>query len=265
MNITKRSSLNFISLPAVVVFLIIIAIIYSQYIFVYSNVGYGILISLFMAIAIYVFISIVRLKSDLVRSAESLTLIPLYVLFTSSMPWFFVDQQLLLPMVYSLILGLCFWHMYEHDIDLKDVGIINRKLAKYIVLGAVIAIPTGIVEYLILTPAPAFPSFEIRHLATDVLYMTLFVGLGEELLFRGIIMNDLKRLFDWRIALIAQGFIFGVMHMTWRSMPEMAFTTFAGILLGYVYHKSGSLIGPISLHAVNNIILVGVLPYIWSV
>jgi membrane protease YdiL (CAAX protease family) len=265
MNLTKKLSTNFISLPAAVILVIILLLVFSQYVFVYSDAGLGIVISLLMALGVYIFISVVRLKSDLVRSAESLILIPLYVLFTSSMPWFFIEQQFLLPMVYSLILGLCFWHMYEHDLDLGDVGIVRGRIAKYLVLGAIIAIPTGVIEYLILTPEPAFPSFQLKNFAIDIVYMTFFVGLGEEILFRGIIMNDLKRLFDWRVAVIAQGVIFGVMHMTWRSLPEMAFTTSAGILLGYFYHRTGSLIGPISLHAANNVILVGVLPYIWSV
>jgi membrane protease YdiL (CAAX protease family) len=255
MSLQKRSATLFISL-------IILGIVLFQYIFVYSDVGWGILLSLAMALSVYIIISVVRLQSDLMNSAESLMLIPLYVLFTSSMPWFFVEQQLLLPMVYSLILALCFWHMFERDIDFGDVGIIKNKMFKYAVIGALIAIPTGFIEYVILTPDPAFPSFEFKHLAQDILYMTFFVALGEELLFRGIIMNDLKRLFDWRIALIGQGFIFGIMHMTWRSVPEIGFTFLAGVLLGYYYHRTGSLIGPIVLHSVNNVMLVGVLPYL---
>ena len=256
------STFNAKKASAVLTLSIIAGIILFQYIFVYSDTGFGIMLSLLMAIAVYVIISVLRLHSHLVKSAESLTLIPLYVLFTSSMPWFFIEQQLLLPMVYSLILGLCFWHMYEHGLDLKDVGIVNNKTLRYIVMGAFIALPTGYIEYVILKPAPAFPSFELKNLAVDIIYMTFFVGLGEELLFRGIIMNDLKRLFNWRTAILAQGFIFGIMHMTWRSVPEIGFTFMAGVILGYLYHRTGSLIGSISLHAVNNVILVGVLPYL---
>jgi membrane protease YdiL (CAAX protease family) len=75
-------------------------------------------------------------------------------------------------------------------------------------------------------------------------------------------MNDLKRIFGWKIALIGQGFIFGMMHMTWRSVPEIGFTFFAGIILGYLYHRTGSLTSSLAMHAMNNVILVGVLPYL---
>jgi membrane protease YdiL (CAAX protease family) len=248
--------------PILFLIFIFAAIVLFQYIFTFSNVGHGILLSLLLTLIVYVLISVVRMKSELIRSAESLSLIPLYVLFTSSMPWFFVEQQLLLPMVYSLILGLCFWHMYEHDIDLPDVGIIWKKTSKYVAFGALIAIPTGFIEYSILLPDPAFPTFQLKHLVKDIVYMTFFVGLGEELLFRGLIQNDLKRLFSWQTAVVAQGFLFGVMHMTWRSAPELGFTFAAGIILGYMYHRTGSLIGPIALHSVNNVMLVGILPYL---
>jgi membrane protease YdiL (CAAX protease family) len=248
--------------PILFLIFIFAAIVLFQYIFTFSNVGHGILLSLLLTLIVYVLISVVRMQSELIRSAESLSLIPLYVLFTSSMPWFFVEQQLLLPMVYSLILGLCFWHMYEHDIDLPDVGIIWKKTSKYVALGALIAIPTGFIEYSILLPDPAFPAFQLKHLVKDIVYMTFFVGLGEELLFRGLIQNDLKRLFSWQTAVVAQGFLFGVMHMTWRSAPELGFTFAAGIILGYMYHRTGSLIGPIALHSVNNVMLVGILPYL---
>ena len=244
------------------ILLIFASIVLSQYIFVYSDVGYGIVLSLLITLTIYIIISVLKVRSDLTRAAESLALIPLYVLLTSSLPWFFIEQQFFLPMVYSLIIGLCFWHMYEHDIEFKDVGINRNKILKYAVIGTVIAIPTGIIEYLILLPAPAFPHFQYMYLIRDVLYMTFFVAFGEELLFRGIIMNDLSRIFGWKTALISQGFLFGIMHMTWRSVPEIGFTFAAGIVLGYIYHRTGTLTGSLSMHSMNNVILVGVLPYL---
>ncbi len=249
--------------PVTFILAIFALIILSQYIFVYSDASYGIILSLLIILIIYIIISVIKMRSDLRRLAESLALIPLYVLFTSSMPWFFIEQQLLLPLVYSLILGLCFWHMYEYNIELDEVGIKkNINLFKCILIGGVIAIPTSIIEYSILLPIPAFPTFEFRYLARDIIYMTFFVALGEELLFRGIIMNDLKRLFSWKSAVIGQGFLFGIMHMTWRSVPELGFTFAAGIILGYIYHKTGNLYASIAMHSVNNILLLGVLPYL---
>ncbi len=76
-------------------------------------------------------------------------------------------------------------------------------------------------------------------------------------------MNDMKNIFGIRIAILAQGAMFGIMHMTWRSTSEIAFTFLAGVLLGYFYYRTRSLIGPIVLHGVNNIMLVSLMPYLF--
>jgi hypothetical protein len=98
----------------------------------------------------------------------------------------------------------------------------------------------------------------------DFVYMTLFVGLGEELLFRGIIQRDLQDIFGKHTGLIIASYLFGIMHLTWRSVPELFFAFLAGMLLGYIYNRTNSLIGPIFLHGVNNTVLVGVLPYLFA-
>ena len=197
------------------------------------------------------------------ESAEALALVPLYVMFTSSLPWFFIDQTFLMPAVYSIVLALCFWHIYYKNLDFSDVGLIPGNYIKFIIIGVMIGFFTGIIEYFVLLPAPSFPSFEVKYFLRDAVYMLLFVGLGEELLFRGIIQNELIRTFGVRWGIVGQGFLFGIMHMTWRSVPELGFTFLAGILLGYLYYRTGSLTAPIVLHGVNNIMLVAVLPYIF--
>jgi membrane protease YdiL (CAAX protease family) len=243
--------------------LIFIAVAISEYIFAYRDVTYGIILSLFLTLSIYIVVSVAFMREDYIRLAESLALIPLYVLFTASLPWFFINQQYLIPAVYSVILALCFWHVNEHGIDLTKIGFVKEKAFKYAFLGLLFAIPSGFIEYSILTPTAPSPFFDARYLLRDTVYMLFFVGLAEELLFRGLIFNDLKKIFGWKSALIAQGVLFGIMHMTWRSPLEIAFTTAAGLSLGYFYYKTKSLAGPISMHAFNNILLVSVFPYLY--
>ncbi len=242
---------------------IFIAVTISEYIFAFRDVTYGIVLSLFITLSIYIVISVAFMGEDYVRSAESLALIPLYVLFTSSLPWFFINQQYLIPAVYSIILALCFWHINEHGIDFHELGFTKDGALKYALIGLLFAIPSGLLEYIILAPNPPSPLFDAKYLLRDTIYMVFFVGLAEELLFRGLIFNDLKRIFGWKSALLGQGALFGMMHMTWRSPLEIAFTFSAGLVLGYIYYRTKSLAGPISMHAVNNILLVSILPYLY--
>ena len=73
------------------------------------------------------------------------------------------------------------------NLSLKQIlGFSKKRLLNYSLIGLAIGIPTGAIEYLILMPAPSSPGFEIVHLLRDLAYMLLFVGLAEELLFRGL-------------------------------------------------------------------------------
>lgn len=251
-----------------VLFLILIgvAITGCEYVFAYQNVPYGIAIGLGLAIIIYVMLSVLHLDQRIIICAESLALIPLYILFTSSLPWFFLDQQYLLPAVYACVLGLCFWHIYRHNLSLKNIlGFKKEKLLKYILIGLVIGVPLGVAEYFVLRPVPEFPSFEVRYLLRDIVYMFLFVGLAEELLFRGLIQQDLKEAFGWKWALIGSSVLFTVMHLTWRSMLELVFVFLSALVLGGLYLKTKSLTASIIAHGMNNVMLVAILPYIFAI
>ena len=240
-----------------------LAIVLCEWVFAYQNVAYGIAIALGLVILIYVMLSSIHFEQRLTNCFESLALIPLYILFTSSLPWFFLNQQYLLPAVYSCIIGLTLWHVYQKHLSLKQIfGLSKEHLLKYLLIGLAIGAPLGTVEYLILQPTPTFPTFEVRYLFRDIAYMLLFVGLGEELLFRGLIQQDLSGAFGWKWGLVGASLLFAIMHLTWRSIPELGFVFLAGLILGFLYWKTKSLVAPIVAHAVNNVILVAVLPYI---
>lgn len=242
---------------------IMVAITVSEYIFAYHNVAYGIVIALALAIFIYLMLSVLKFGWRITDCGESLALIPLYVLFTASLPWFFINQQYLLPAVYSCILGLCLWHVYQKRLSLKEIfGFSWAKLPKYALTGLLIGIPLGTIEYFVLRPAPAFPSFEVKYLLRDAIYMFGFVGIGEELLFRGLIQSDMGSAFGWKWGLLGASYLFAVMHLTWRSVPELGFVFLAALILGGLYHKTKSLTAPIVAHGINNVMLVAVLPYL---
>ena len=241
----------------------IVAITVCEYIFAYQNVAYGIVIALVLAIAIYLIISVFHLDQRITDCGESLALIPLYILFTASLPWFFISQEYLLPAVYSCVIGLSLWHVYQKNLSLKEIfGFRRGKLLKYSLVGLAIGIPLGIGEYFVLYPAPAFPNFEVKYLLRDAVYMFGFVSIGEELLFRGLIQRDLMSVFGWKWGLLGTAFLFAVMHLTWRSVPELSFVFGAGLILGILYYQTKSLVAPIVAHGVINVILVSVLPYV---
>lgn len=82
------------------------------------------------------------------------------------------------------------------------------------------------------------------------------IGLGEEMVFRGILQNFLTRKFGWVAGLVIASIIFGIAHVNNRvgdfRVPNWTFVfyaTIAGFGYGYVYHKTKSLMAPAILHA----------------
>jgi len=248
--------------PPLLIAFICLGITLCEWVFAYQDVAYGIILALLLALVIYVILPVIKAGPVFNNAAESLALIPLYILLTSSLPWFFLSQEFLLPAVYLAILALCGWHVYRKNIGLRQIGFHQDKWLRYTLIGVLIGIPLGVSEYFIITPTAAFPSFEVRYLMRDLAYMIIFVGLGEELLFRGLVQRDMMNLLGWKWGLIGTSLMFGVMHLTWRSIPELIFTSLAGFLFGYLYHRTRSLIAPIIAHGVGNTILVAIMPYL---
>jgi membrane protease YdiL (CAAX protease family) len=77
-------------------------------------------------------------------------------------------------------------------------------------------------------------------------------AVGEELLFRGIVQNELKALLrNPHIAIWFAGFLFSFVHFQFFGFfPRMLL----GVILGYLYYWSGNIIVPMFLHFINNAI-----------
>ncbi len=83
------------------------------------------------------------------------------------------------------------------------------------------------------------------------LFMFLVVGVGEEVLFRGIVFRMIDDRWGTAVGLIASALIFGFVHISnnnatvWSSL---AIAVEAGLLLGAAYKWSGTLWLPIGIH-----------------
>lgn len=240
---------------------ICLGIAFCEWFFAYRDVAYGIVIALFLALAIYTVIPLARMGQPFTDCAESLVLIPLYILLIASLPWFFLAQEFLIPAVYAAVMALCAWHIYRKNISLSDMGLVARRLPRYLALGVLVGVPLGVAEYFVLAPTVGSPTFQVSHLLRDFGFMMGFVAVGEEVLFRGLVQRDMMRLLGWKWGLIAASLMFGVMHLTWRSVPELGFTSVAGLIFGYMYYRTGSLTAPIVAHGIGNTILVAIMPY----
>ena len=69
------------------------------------------------------------------------------------------------------------------------------------------------------------------------------IGFGEEMLFRGFLLNSLAGFFRhttarWALALIGSSLIFGLAHLSW-GIAGVVETTIMGLVLGFIYLRTG--------------------------
>ena len=99
-------------------------------------------------------------------------------------------------------------------------------------------------------------------LIINLILMALMPAIGEELMFRGLLMNWFKKAFDnIHIVIFITAVIFSAIHMQFYGfIPRFLL----GIALGYIYHWTKNLWAPILLHFINNATTVVVYYYINS-
>lgn len=83
--------------------------------------------------------------------------------------------------------------------------------------------------------------------AGSVLLVSVLAGVGEELLFRGVVQDGLAGVIGLVPALLLSSVIFGLVHAVTPAYLVLA--TIMGIYLGLVYHHSGNLLVAMVVHA----------------
>ena len=102
---------------------------------------------------------------------------------------------------------------------------------------------------------------QMRHLLEEMLKEpTSYFAIGiltpvaEEMVFRGAILRSLLipfRRMPW-VAIVLSALLFGMVH---GNVAQFIYGTILGLLLGWMYHRSGSIVPGIVLHWVNNTIV----------
>lgn len=80
----------------------------------------------------------------------------------------------------------------------------------------------------------------------------LIAPLAEEIVFRGLVFNRMRRYYSPTAAIIVSGILFGVYH---GNIVQGVYGCCMGILLAYSYERMRSFLIPCLFHAVSNIVV----------
>lgn len=81
----------------------------------------------------------------------------------------------------------------------------------------------------------------------------LVIPIAEELVFRGVVYQRLRVHFDMGIALLVSAGIFGIVH---TNLVQFVYAALLGLLLAFLYEKSGFFYVPVLGHVTANVIAV---------
>jgi membrane protease YdiL (CAAX protease family) len=143
-----------------------------------------------------------------------------------------------------------------------DLGIDNvRRSVLLLPLGIFVGVDFGVIEYAILTNKPLIPDASVSQLIQLSIVMIFFVAIIEELLFRVLLQPPLIERSGAVAGILITSVIFGAMHAGYANVYELLFATGASIVLGVAFYETKNLALVVTIHAVNNIVLFGLLAF----
>jgi membrane protease YdiL (CAAX protease family) len=88
-----------------------------------------------------------------------------------------------------------------------------------------------------------------HHFPLNLLFIAITPAIMEELFFRGMMLNQIRKVFNIHVAIWSTGFLFSLFHFQILGFfPRMLL----GVVFGYLAYWSGSLIPCIIAHFTNN-------------
>ena len=86
--------------------------------------------------------------------------------------------------------------------------------------------------------------------AAGLILYGLISPLAEEVVFRGVIYNRLRRFYSPAVGIVLSGVLFGVFH---GNPVQGVYGACLGMLMAYLYERNGSFLIPFLFHAVANL------------
>ncbi len=188
---------------------------------------------------------------------QSLTPIILLRVITLSMPQFFASSLLQYSLIYGIMYIPIYFVVKNQNMSYEDLGVNFKKFYVYIPAGMIIGTIMAIIEYEILHPVPFADMSRLSDIIMVSIAMFVFVGPTTEIIFRSIIQTRFEKIFGPKYAIIISGGLFGIMYVNYVVLGEVIFATIFGIINGYIFYKTKSLLFIVLINGTTNIMVFG--------
>lgn len=192
------------------------------------------------------------------QAYASFGLLSTFRLVTLGMPTFVETELLQLVIVHLPFVPVFAMVLRARGASFVFGERLRTVLALPVVAGLGVALAH--VEYQIVEPGALISAWTPGQIVLIAVVMTVFVGLVEELLFRGLLQKTLGRHFGrvWGVLLASAAF--GLMHSAYGVPQEVLFAGLVGVVLGVVYELTDDLFLVTVFHGVLNVVLFAYVP-----
>ena len=191
----------------------------------------------------------------------ALSLVPLFRLISLTMPQLEIGQfyAYVLTGFFMLIAAVVVIRLA--GFQPKQIGLIWPKSVLIQILIGIIGLGFGFIEYFILRPEPAVPTFSLPAILLPALVLIICPGFIEELIFRGILQRASSVIYK-RMAPTFIALLFAILHIGYKSWVDIIFLFLVGLFFSFMVAKTHSLLGVSLAHGLANIGLFLVFPFV---
>lgn len=231
----------------------------------YNSPKVGVLFYIFVLFLILLH-SVITDKNDFSNFFLTLSLLPLIRILGLSVPLAPFSYILWFPIISIPLFIATFVCIYIQDLRLRDIGLTIPKPNKIpIEVGIVLSsIPFGFIEYYIMRDIILeTPLISELNLTSMILAMVLFIscsGFLEELIFRGLMQNNAKKLLGSSGILLVT-ILYAIMHIANLSVLGVILAFVLGGFYSVVVEKTNSLLGVSLSHGILNFVVFIAAPF----
>lgn len=205
---------------------------------------------------------IVSKKLEIRKIHQAFILLPILRLVNFSMPIFFEANLYSLLFIYvPMVIPATIISVHQEIPRERKVDLL-KKMWVYLPFSVLAGLILAEAEYLIVQTSPLIPNLSLVNLLGLIVIMIFVVSLVEEFIFRGIIQTRLEEFLGPAGSILLASLLFGIMHSSYGTPYEMAYTFFAGGMLGYSFYRTRSLPLVVMIHGFINIFLFGLIPHL---
>jgi membrane protease YdiL (CAAX protease family) len=200
---------------------------------------------------------------EIQRTYQILMLLPVLRLVNFATPVFFEDTLYSLAFIYAPMAIPVAIIAVHQEFTLKQMGLTLRRLWLFLPLAVFMGAILGYGEYTILQVSARdalIPDLSLANLLGLAVVMIFFVGLIEEIIFRGFLQTRLETFLGPAAGILAASLLFGLMHAGYGSLIEIFYATFVGVFIGQLYYRTGNLSLAVLIHGFMNIFVFGIFP-----